>query len=346
VTGYTFPVLGFDPAPGAADALSGVGRECAGFALALDDDAVRVQDLAHGSVWSGPAADAFRHRLEDLPRDLRRAGDAYREAGAALVGFASALQLCQLQARCLEAQAAEHARVVARFSGGEDPRLTAAVEELNRARVRAQRLREQVRTEAARCSRALQDATRQAPHAPGWFHQLVDAGVHAVQQANQAVGDFVREHAAAIAQFADVLGKVSSALSLVAMLAAPFPVVGTAVASLAGTGALVAAGLAMAGHVALAAYADGSWGTVAFDAVGLATGLGSRGVNAIAVRHGVETTGMGAVEAVGVLRAPGASVARMGAEELTLGQLVSKTVSYQFDLAGGALGVVDLADRR
>ncbi len=338
MTVHAFPALGFDPAPGSPDALAGLARDCGRLGADLELDATSVRHVADGSVWRGGAADAFRHRLADLPRDLDRAGAAYLQASGALLRFSAALADAQVVARDLERRAADLER-----KHLDDETL------IDQVTFEADRLREHVKDAARDCGRLLHDATRHAPHPPGWFHRLVDAGAQLVRSVNQAVGDFVREHAEGIALFADVLSKVSSALALVAMLAGPIPVLGQAVASLAGTGALLAAGGALLAHTALAAYAGGSWTAVVMDGVAVATGLGPRGVEAVAGRlataRGIELgeTGMRTTEALSVLRHPAAGVARMSSATMTFPQLVTRTVSYQFDLAAGALGVVDLA---
>lgn len=329
MTTHAFPALGFDPAPGSPDALLDLAASCRELGVDLAEDAGRVQALSAGG-WRGAAADAFRHRLEDLPPDLDRAGDAYSLACTALSRFGSELRDAQRTACVLE-QRAE----------------SAAPDDT--VRHEAERLREQVRQAAAVCGRALQDATRQAPHPPSWFHQLVDAGVHALTAVNDAVGDFVRAHAAGIAAFAGAMSKVSSVLALVAALAGPIPVLGEAVGSLAGAGALVTAGLALASHAALAGYAGGSWTPVVMDAAAVLTGVGPRVVEAAAGRvvaaRGLELgeTRMSTTAALAVLRHPRAGVARMATQTMTFPQLVTRTVSYQFDLAGGSLGVVDAA---
>jgi hypothetical protein len=335
MTGHPFPALGFDPAPGSCDALASLARDCGALGVELMEDGDQLRRIADGSAWRGAAADAFRHRLDDLPRDLGRAGDAYQQACSALSLFSLALADAQVTARALEQRA---------VAGSSSPDL----HDSDQLAIEAERLRDQVRADAAACGRALHDATRHAPQPPGWFHRLVDAGVHALSAVNQAVGDFVRAHADVIAAFAGALSKVSSALALVAMLAGPIPVLGQAVGSLAAGGALLTAGMALAGHAALAAYAGGSWTAVAMDGAAVLTGLGPRAVESAAGRvveaRGLELgeTTMPAPEALAVLRHPRAGVAAMGTATMTFPELVTRTVSYQFDLAGGALGTVEL----
>ena len=65
-----------------------------------------MRALADGGLWRGEAADAFRHRLEDLPRDLDRAAEAYGLASRALTRFGLSLLEAQTAARGLEDRAA------------------------------------------------------------------------------------------------------------------------------------------------------------------------------------------------------------------------------------------------
>lgn len=337
MTVHSFPALGFDPAPGSPDAVAGLSRDCGALSRALIEDSSRVRALADGGMWRGEAADAFRHRLEDLPRDLDRAAEAYGMACGALARFSISL---------LEAQHASHAL---------EQRAASATDDTGKAAVArdADTLRSQVQVEADLCARVLHDATRHAPHAPSWFSRMVDTGVRLVQEVNRAVGDFVRKHAEVIAGFAAALSKASSLLSLVAMLAGPIPVIGQAIGSLAATGALIAAGGALALHTALAVYADGPWSAVVLDATAVALGLGPRGVEAaakpiVAARALAGGEELGAVsmstrEALAIVRHPAAGVARMSDATMTFPGLVTRTVSYQFDLAAGAVGTVDLA---
>lgn len=357
MTAHRFPALGFDPAPGDPEALEVLGTDCVRLAGELADDADRVRILQRGVLWSGRAAEAFVARLEDLPRDLDRAAEAHREAGRALGTFDFALRSHQAVARDLEASAQEQQRllvaaasqVAAADPGARTPAQCAddALQDVLRA---AHRLRGQVLDDAALAERALRNATRHAPSPPGWFHRATSAVSSAVKRANRAVGDFVRDHAVVIATLAGVASKVSSALAVVAMLAGPIPILGQAVAAVASAGALVAAGVALAGHGALALYAGGSWTPVLLDAAGLLTGGAAKGVEAVgarvAVSRGLEMSPEafdGLRGAASVLRHPGAAWTASAGATMTMPTLVTRTVAYQFDLAGAALGTFDLA---
>lgn len=352
---HSFPALGFDPVPGVPDDLEQLGADCAGFAAELADDARRARALHDGLVWGGPAADAFRGRLEDVPRDLERAGDAYYQAGAALGSFSTVLREHQVRADDLERRAAEQRRLagdprVAGGPGGTPASLQHAEDALTELVTQAQALRDRVRSDAQRCNRALYDAMRHAPSPPGWLAAGLHHLAEHVRQVSNKVGDFVRAHAGVIAALAGICSKISSALAIVAMLVGPIPVLGAAVGTAAFVGSMLMGGLALLGHTALAAYAGGSWGAVAFDAVALATAAAPKGVELAAGRLALargldlgETQAMSLSQALGTLRHPGQALAAAATSTMTVPELVTRTISYQFDLAAGALGVVDLA---
>lgn len=350
MTAYAFVALGFDPAPGDPEVLLRAGAGCSRLGTDLDDDAARARGLRDGFTWSGRAADAFRDRLSDVPQDLRRAGEAQTEAGAALTAYALALRGHQCAARLLEDQAREHQAVADGGSpaGGTDGRAQAAQHALGAMRAQALDLREAVLRDAGRCSRALHDATRHAPKPPGWLAASLGWVEHVAGECNAAVGDFVRSHAAAIEALADVCAKVSSALAVTAMLLGPVPVLGEAVGAVALAGSVGLGLVSLAGHTALACWAGGSWTAVALDAVALATAGGGRAATAvgsrIAAARGLEVeAGESLVPALRTLAHPGQALARGATATMTFPTLVTRTVSYQFDLAGGAVGVVDLA---
>jgi hypothetical protein len=348
VTTHVFTALGFDPAPGSTDALERLARHCSGFGRELADDAGRVRAVRDGGLWTGSAADAFRHQLDEVPRDLDRAGDAYHLAGAALARFSAALAEHQVAARSLEQQAQAVTRLL--DAAPADHPAASHERDLDALRAEAARLRNRVLADARGCRAALQDATRHAPRPPGRFHRLCSEAGRLAHDLDRAVGDFVRDHAAQIAAIAGIAAKTSSALAVVAMLVGPVPVLGEAVGGLAATGALMAGGVALAGHAALAVWAGGSWTPVLLDAAALVTGAAPRGVERVAGRvaasRGLDLGGEGAPTmraALAAVRHPSRSLEAGAQATLTFPRLVTRTVSYQFDLAAGGLGVYDLA---
>ncbi len=359
MTVHSFPALGFDPAPGEPAELDTLGADCARFAAELADHAQRAAALRDGFVWNGEAATAFRHCLEHVPQDLGTAGEAFAQAGGALRAYGDLLRQNQLAATDLERLAAHHRRVADDptaqvLAPGDLPGTPTpaqqALDTLGELQSRGHSLHDKVLGEARHCNRVLQDATRHAPRPPGWLAATLGDLGDFCKGVNEALGDFVRKHAGLIAELAALASKISSALATLAMIVGPIPVLGEAVGSVAFLGAMVAGTVALVGHGLLTIYAGGGVAPVVFDAVALATTAAPHGVQSGAARlaaaRGWELgTGeaMGVRTALGTLRHPGAALAQGAKAELTFPALVTKTISYQFDLAGGALGSYDLA---
>ena len=85
------------------------------------------------------------------------------------------------------------------------------------------------------------------------------------------------------------------------------------------------------------------------DVMGLASGLGPRLVEKVATRvvasRGLEAVaeGPGFRVGLGVLRHPVTAVRSGASATMNLPTLVTRTVAYQFDLAGAGLAIPDLA---
>src|SRR5829696_4712009 len=125
----TFPALGFDPAPGAPAALALAAGEAAAAATTLDAAADAADRLEAG--WQGGAADAFRERADDLPRDLRHAAAAHGLLARELAAYAEGMVGRQARAAALEQRAAVLRRAMTEApvpagGAGTVPTLTAA----------------------------------------------------------------------------------------------------------------------------------------------------------------------------------------------------------------------------
>ena len=95
---YTFPALGFDPAPGDPDSIDAVARGCARCAQDLSADADQLQRLTQHVDWQGGGADAFATHPARLHDALGRASDAHGGTGTALASYATALRQTQADA--------------------------------------------------------------------------------------------------------------------------------------------------------------------------------------------------------------------------------------------------------
>ena len=338
MTGYV--ALGFDPAPGDAAEVARLGRETARVAGELHQLDRDLQRLGSAAAWQGTAGHCFRSAVGELPAHLRRAEDSFGHAARALTGWADLLADLQVEARAAERAAADalarlraaraHAADVP--AGGADPAAWVAAEQaaaravreaeaaLERARARGRQVQEQAEAGAARAERAVREAARTAPPEPGLLERIGDSLVDGVQALNEAVGDWVRENADAIAAVTDVL-------STVAFVAGFVPGVGT------GT-MLALNGLALLGTASLAAYTDRKdLGDVALAGAGLALG----GLGAVAERAAVVARADELGQAVTKLPS-------MFTPGLVMGQreLVWRSVQLQPTLAGHALGIVDV----
>jgi hypothetical protein len=270
---YSFPALGFDPAPGDVDALDAVARDCLRCANDLSADADVLKRLFEHIDWQGEAADAFVPHHVHLHDDLVRASDAHGGAGTALMTYSAALRQAKLDARRLEEDAAE-ARDRADHHGAEVDRLSKAMDSAPPGTVTADR--EFQRTNALRLqtqahedhqstvarARRLQrahdeDADRAAAH----IRALSDAPYHDPGLVARVVGDaadWVNTHA-------DGLRAVSNLLKTVSLIAGALsfiPFLTPLCAPIAG----IAAVGALATDAALAATGHGDWKVLAVDA--------------------------------------------------------------------------------
>ena len=84
---YASPV---DVVPGDADGVEAVARQLGGFAQAAAGAADQLRDVQAGS-WVGPAGDAFRAQVGDLPKQLDRAAASFGAAQRALSAYAAVL---------------------------------------------------------------------------------------------------------------------------------------------------------------------------------------------------------------------------------------------------------------
>jgi hypothetical protein len=270
---YSFPALGFDPAPGDPDSIDAVARECARCARDLGADADQLQRLTQHVDWQGGAADAFAAHPTQLHDDLGRASDAHGGTGTALASYAAALRQAQIDARRLEQDAAE-AKARADRHASEADRLahsiSAAPADANTADQAAQqaaakrlhgqaqddyqqavnrahavaRTQQEAGDRAASRIRALSDAPY---HEPGLLSRMVDS-----------VGDWVDKHADLLREISNVLKTVSAIAGLLSFIPVLTPIFGPIAALTAGGALVIDAALVATGH--------GDWKALVVDA--------------------------------------------------------------------------------
>ncbi len=267
-----FPALGFDPAPGDPAAM----RAAAGSV----DRAGRTFAHASGHVhrlsssgWTGSAADAFRSRLGELPRDLGVASRSHAAAARALGEYGSGLSARQARADQLEVSAqdllrrraaavadvdrlagrraqegsAELAELRSQYAGAA-ARAEGLSTELEQVLADARRLHDEHSSAAHAAARAIRAASDAPYHEPGWLSRAEDA-----------VSGWIRKHSEVLARISTTLKGVSTVLGLLSMVPglqflAPF--------------AALAAGVAIVIDVGIkATTARGSWASIGLDAV-------------------------------------------------------------------------------
>lgn len=225
------------------------------------------------SGWTGDAADAFRSRLGELPRDLDVASRSHAAAARALGEFGSGLSARQARADQLEASAGEllrrRAAAVAdvnELAGRRAPEGSAELAalrsqyagaaaraqglsgELEQVLADARRLHDEHRSAADAAGRAIRAASDVPYPEPGWL-----------SRAGDAVSGWIRKHSAVLAQISTTLKGVSTVLGLLSMVPglqflAPFAALAAGVAIVIDVGLKVATG-------------QGSWASIGLDAV-------------------------------------------------------------------------------
>lgn len=249
----TSPLLrGGDPVPGDGEQITAVVRRLREIGETAGDTATLLGHIG----WTGKAADAFAVRRHELLERLQTAQSAYTGAADVLRGWLGRLQELQAEATRIAAEAerlrqsaqAENPATVFATIGAAGPPGSAALQQRHddvarRARVEAQRCAEQLAAAVSQVRR-FQHST--------WEHitsELLTAS--------------------------DVLGKISLALTILAVVTIPFPPAAAAF----GIASKVAGGLKLGIDVVLAADGKKSWTTIGVDAIGFGLGVGGKGAS-------------------------------------------------------------------
>jgi hypothetical protein len=288
MTVAAFPALGYDPAPGSAEAIRALAADCRQVAGQLASEAHTLTGIG-STGWTGLAALAFAGQLDTLPDDLRTAAHSFTLTAHAIDRYATELADTQLAARRAEAaaQAAQHEQTAARaaLDAATDPataeparqRLAAADRDLTTARRHAEHTRDEARSAAQRAATVVRDASRWAPRKPheSVFERLGGAIADGWSAVTDNVHNWVVDHAEVLRQISEILSTVSAISGTLALAICWVPVVGQAAAGALGTLAAITGGAATATNALLAANGQGSWTSVAVD-LGL-TALGGAG---------------------------------------------------------------------
>jgi hypothetical protein len=274
--------FGGDPVPGDPDQVRVLAGGFHSFADDVDTQNALLKALRSDStgVWEGPAADAFRPHLEDLPPKLDKLVSSYREAGDALSVYAPRLASAQAEAvaalqkatealtRLGRAQAEKSAQDAANRTAAAaappghpaatvaQPDYGAAVSQaqadLNAAHRAKDGAVDDARAAARHCIDALKQATNDGIKNKHhhWWDTVVDVVTHPTKLLK------------VISQVANTLSAICGILALVTCW---IPGVGEAFAA----AALVTGAIGLVADALLAATGSGGWGAVGLDAVGL-----------------------------------------------------------------------------
>ncbi|MFC4856626.1 hypothetical protein [Actinophytocola glycyrrhizae] len=179
MTMRSFPALGFDPTPGAADAVKtlmlrlATAAETIGTTLPRLTEATEITDDAE---WGGSAAEEFSDHGDDLPRGLGRGGEAINAVTTALSSWFGRLTTNQARAEVLEAAAGKLRAKLATFDRC-TPESTAVSTQLARIVDDARRLAARHLREANATADAIREGRDGDPFAPEndtWYVQGLD----------------------------------------------------------------------------------------------------------------------------------------------------------------------------
>lgn len=213
--------------PGGIRSAAGVLGETAADAGDVVERLNSLSGASGGSMWSGPAADAFREKLGELPDKLVKLSDSYGIASDALYCFANDVDQLQDEAGAAEQNEAwaedqvnfrerERSEAQACYPGEDlsayDEALARAREQLGQAREEVREVTEDYRCAEDRCIASLCDAS--------------DAGIE-----NTILGS-VLDFLAAVEDVLSVIVTILVVLAIVALVAAALIFTGGAAAFL------------------------------------------------------------------------------------------------------------------
>jgi hypothetical protein len=106
-----YPVLGFDPAPGAPDAVTTLANNFSTVSHNLGSARDALNEIGHSDgIWQGDAANNFRSKVGELPGYLGKATSSLGDAAKALDSWAADLTIMQHLAATYESQAEQALR--------------------------------------------------------------------------------------------------------------------------------------------------------------------------------------------------------------------------------------------
>ncbi|MDX6199815.1 MAG: hypothetical protein QOJ79_2966 [Actinomycetota bacterium] len=194
--------------PGDPDQVEWLAREYGRYAGGACDAARALQRIDTGD-WVGPAGDAFRAAVGEVPAKLERGQSAFARAASCLTDYARVLREAQADAGAAVRRYAEGDAATASWHAQQDAQKNApAYDPGADDRLAAEHIlaaaRDRVDRAARRAADVLDDAKHGAPHEPG----LLSKAVH-------AVGSFVSGAAEATWGLAEFSFKLSPTYALI-----------------------------------------------------------------------------------------------------------------------------------
>jgi hypothetical protein len=279
VTAGDWTPFGGDPAPGDPQA-AGVVATIFGDVAATGSHALAalhgLARHADGSIWRGPAADAFGIHLAQTPGQLQKMVTSYETASQAMRGFSTALAGWQERAAALlprlqdaqqtvaSAQAARAAVPAGHPATAEDARVTQAHGQLAALLGDVDHIRGECQAAAARCRAGLEQSHVEGIQNESWWQ-------HALDDLSSVLGEVVKW-----------AGVVLVVIAIVVLIAAFPEITGPLLIFLADAGEALLTGLAAAGE---------AFGGVALDAAGEA--VAEAGATEVAGTETAVVTGAG-----------------------------------------------------
>ncbi|MGW1619852.1 enoyl-CoA hydratase/isomerase family protein [Streptomyces sp. NPDC002172] len=222
-------------------------------------------------AWKGKTAIAFSEYVgQDVTPLIRKSHESFDKASRALHRWADDLQDFQDRADRLEKSAGDkldaesQAKAKAGSDGSTD--LAKASSAVDGVIQKVHELEADYRAAARQVSKELDKAGDIAPDEPGFWDKLGTG----IENAWDATGDWIKDHADVFKAIGDLLSLASGVLGLLAIITAPFEPLGAIFAA----AAMITSGAALLTHlVAKAAGADVSWTEIGFDALGVLPGV-------------------------------------------------------------------------
>jgi uncharacterized protein YukE len=325
---------------GNADALDAYARQLSALAAEIDAQRNELAGVEAAPVWSGAAAEAYRHhaapltktftalthRLHGVAQELQNYAPGLREAqGTArqlvgrahdLIGHISWLEGCVRDDNAAAAATAAAQAAKNDSTGGGYPTMSPHQYQLDRARQDLDEVRHRFRSvidqadgEARRFANRIAEFTHDSLTNGGILDGIGHWFSHDLK-------DLINDHAAGLAQLSGVLSKFGTVLSLLSLIPVLAPFTGPA--------AMFCAGASLAIDVALLYVGKATWTDVGMDVLSMAVGSAGK-----VTKIGRATATASRLESAAVKEATLASKALAAAESSSRAAVTAGTKAEQ-----------------